>query len=140
MSDDDLKAIAARNAARTPGVWWAEREAVHSNSGLVAACWGTAEAWKEASNAAFIAHASKDVPLLLGEVAFLRGLLADAAGIDGAPVQELERLKKDCASMRAALEWIADSLARARTPEDGLALRGPVRGVAVKAVQGVKRD
>jgi hypothetical protein len=114
MTDEQLDAIRARNRARTPGDWRAEDGSVWANRtgsdaninirvNLVAEIHRPyrldhtgvdAAIAEEQANAEFIAHASEDIPALLAEVDFLRGLLADAA-VDGQPMKELERLKRE---------------------------------------------
>lgn len=85
MTPEQIAAIAARNAARTPGkwqavalgnddypseVWFADNMRVclmPSNTGQ-----------RKPKDAAFIAHASEDIPALLAEVARLTAELAEA--------------------------------------------------------------
>ena len=95
MTPEQLAAIAARNAARTPGKW-----TQHLVDDTTVVCRGqdicctfpgggldgdvdfNTDTEQRELDAAFIAHASEDIPALLAEVARLTAALAEAESVN----------------------------------------------------------
>ncbi len=69
MSEDELKAIEAREKAATKGPWTSNGTSVHGEPPM------TAILTAHFGNAEFIAHARKDIPALLAEVRSLRAAM-----------------------------------------------------------------
>lgn len=118
MTEQELKAVEARFGRVTPGGW--HRRDAGDHRYVYAGGPGDAvrpivcrmvipdvlEDWQIADNADFIAAAPADVAALAAEVRLLRSLLDDAAGLDGTPVERLERYRRALARI-AALEGYA---------------------------------
>jgi hypothetical protein len=94
MTDSDLQAIEARNAARTPGMLVAEKHSEHG--------WPTVRATHDThaiatfmrlEDAAHFVFSGADVTALLAEVAFLRRVLCDMAD-DGKAALAHERCRR----------------------------------------------
>ena len=85
LTREEIDAIRARNAARTPGKWWPGDGVIHTANTRIAVVTDKGEPWAPAepeADADFIAAASEDIPRLLAtldardaEVAKLRRAL-----------------------------------------------------------------
>lgn len=144
MTDDEVRAARERAEAATPGPWTFETFPNGLYEGVPGPSYDVAHGDPadardrysvledlNAANAVFIAAARTDVPLLAGEVDFLRGLLRDCQE-DGRDVAALEASRRENEVMREALVQTAEGTfglwgdrARAVLDRLGVAYREP---------------
>lgn len=115
MPDDELAAVRAREAAATPGPWctddWEIYQGVDYEAGaewIGETCRAVGRSQEDRANAAFIAAARTDIPVLLAEVARLRRALGEAADT----VAELESEVGGWSARHAAEQARAEQLSR----------------------------
>jgi hypothetical protein len=127
MTDDDLAAIEARLGVAPTGRWRCDAANPggdpyirHGDGRCLAAVFGdqgSTATERLALALAIVAARNDDVPALLAEVRFLRGLLADMQE-DGRDVRAVEQMRRALAGVVAAYEEYRRPL-----PEGALAIR-----------------
>jgi len=102
MNQEQLNAIKERVAKATPGPWeYDEEERGIWNKGGFNYL-GTVTL--SHNSAEFIAHAREDVPALVAEVEYLRGMLRDTRKIVRQKVKEVKTLQNACKNHKAKQE------------------------------------
>lgn len=98
MDQEQINAIKKRLAKTSVGPWIVvEEEFIQNVSGVVGAI-------HFSKDAHFIAHARKDVPALVAEVEYLRGMLRDTRKIVRQKVKEVKTLQNACKNHKAKQE------------------------------------